>query len=237
MRKIYLLFALLFSALIATTQPFEISIIETGSVINQDDTLHVVGSPDENVIIEHLLIENTSTSTITVQLRRQDYDVPAGMSPYFCIGDQCYPPQTVISGEFSLEPDETITFDAEIEPAGNTGDALIKYSLQTISENREMLSFYVHYSIAPTGVNESLLTQFMLYPNPVKNVLNVRFNGEADLNSRIEVYNTVGKLMKAQKIAVKNDYQVDMSNLTNGIYMVKLMNSEGVIQTRKVLKK
>ena len=109
--------------------------------------------------------------------------------------------------------------------------------LQTISENREMLSFYVHYSIAPTGVNESLLTQFMLYPNPVKNVLNVRFNGEADLNSRIEVYNTVGKLMKAQKIAVKNDYQVDMSNLTNGIYMVKLMNSEGVIQTRKVLKK
>ncbi|HKK60363.1 MAG TPA: T9SS type A sorting domain-containing protein [Salinivirga sp.] len=237
MRKIYLLIIFLISGIALNAQSFELQISDSQELVNNGDTIHVNGGADENPIASHFEIENISMGNITMQVSREDVALPEGMTTFFCVGTSCYLASTFISDEFVISAGETQIFDADLEPRGNTGDALIKYNLYTMPDSAEMLSFYVHFSVAPVGISENLLSEFMLYPNPVKGQLNVRYEGSADRNTRIEVYNALGKLMKARRVSPNTDYQINMDDFNTGLYMVKLVNAEGVLQTRKILKK
>jgi hypothetical protein len=72
---------------------------------------------------------------------------------------------------------------------------------------------------------------FTFYPNPVKNVLNLSYNKEI---SNVEVYNLLGQKVSANIINA-NDAQIDMSNLSNGAYMVRV-TSDNQVKTIKVIK-
>lgn len=237
MRKIYLLIIFLISGIALNAQSFELQISDSEELVNNGDTIHVNGSADEFVIAGHFIIENVSSGDIDLQLTREDLALPEGMRTYFCIGTNCYPPNSMESNMITLTAAETIIFDADLEPQSNAGDAMIKYNLYTMPDSAEMLSFYVHFSVAPVGISENLLAEFMLYPNPVTDQLNVRYEGSADRNTRIEVYNALGKLMQVRRVSPNTDYQINMDDFNTGLYMVKLVNAEGVLQTRKILKK
>ena len=72
---------------------------------------------------------------------------------------------------------------------------------------------------------------FKVYPNPVKDVLNLSYTQNI---SSVEVFNMLGQQVLAKSV---NDTQgqVDMSNLATGAYIVKIA-SENQIKTVKVLK-
>lgn len=72
---------------------------------------------------------------------------------------------------------------------------------------------------------------FTYYPNPVKNVLNLSYNKEI---SNVEVYNLLGQKVISNKLNT-TDAQIDMSNLSNGAYMVKV-TSDNQVKTIKVIK-
>lgn len=72
---------------------------------------------------------------------------------------------------------------------------------------------------------------FAYYPNPVKNVLNLSYDKEI---TNVEVYNLLGQKMMSNKLNSTNT-EVDMSNLANGTYMVKI-TSDNQIKTVKVIK-
>jgi Secretion system C-terminal sorting domain/GEVED domain len=58
-------------------------------------------------------------------------------------------------------------------------------------------------------------SKFSVYPNPVKDILNLKSNTEI---TNIEVYNLLG-----QKVLIKaiNTSQIDMTNLASGTYLIK----------------
>jgi hypothetical protein len=72
---------------------------------------------------------------------------------------------------------------------------------------------------------------FTYYPNPVKDVLNLSYSKNI---TNVAVYNLLG-----QQIIVKtvngNQSQIDMSNLSNGTYMVKV-TADNKVKTIKVMK-
>ncbi|WP_264521485.1 T9SS type A sorting domain-containing protein [Flavobacterium sp. N1994] len=72
---------------------------------------------------------------------------------------------------------------------------------------------------------------FTFYPNPVKNVLNLSYNQEI---SNVEVFNLIGQKVRSNTINA-NDAQIDMSNLSNGAYIVKV-TSNNQVKTIKVMK-
>ncbi len=72
---------------------------------------------------------------------------------------------------------------------------------------------------------------FTFYPNPVKNTLNLSYNKEI---SNVDVFNLLGQKVTS-KVINANEAQVDMSNLSNGAYMVKV-TSENQVKTIKVIK-
>jgi hypothetical protein len=61
----------------------------------------------------------------------------------------------------------------------------------------------------------------IVYPNPTKGLLNI---GNADLN-KIEVYDISGKKLAEFEPVT----QIDLSSLSKGIYLIKLLSDEGVL--------
>jgi Leucine-rich repeat (LRR) protein len=71
---------------------------------------------------------------------------------------------------------------------------------------------------------------FSLYPNPVKNVLNIAVKDSIEVSS-INIYNTLGQLVlvisNAQKVS-----SVDVSGLTAGNYFIKINSDKGTSNTK-----
>ncbi len=78
--------------------------------------------------------------------------------------------------------------------------------------------------------NNSLNDLVSLYPNPTNGTLNIN-NLEA--NSTIEIFNVIGEKVLFSNL-LKGNNTVDLSNLSNGSYFVKL-NSNNQIITKKVI--
>ena len=72
---------------------------------------------------------------------------------------------------------------------------------------------------------------FKLYPNPAANLLFVESNA-SDNNAEIEITGVDGRLITRTKL--NEGRQVDVSNLSNGIYLVKLVHKENT-QIQKLI--
>lgn len=78
---------------------------------------------------------------------------------------------------------------------------------------------------------ENLKTEISVYPNPANSIVNIiGVKGQ----SKIEIYNTLGSIIFS--LEGSNNTSVDMSNFTNGIYTIKIMNADGSINQHKLLK-
>lgn len=81
------------------------------------------------------------------------------------------------------------------------------------------------------GNNSFDNANFMYYPNPVKNVLNLNYNQNISL---VEVYNLLGQKMTSNSFDATTA-QVDMSSYTSGVYLVKV-TSNNTTKTIRVIK-
>ncbi|MGV3697339.1 T9SS type A sorting domain-containing protein [Flavobacterium sp.] len=67
------------------------------------------------------------------------------------------------------------------------------------------------------GVEDIVKNNFILYPNPATNSLNIK--GEFDADESITIYNMLGQAV-LRKAVVSNEETIDVSALANGIYNV-----------------
>jgi hypothetical protein len=72
-----------------------------------------------------------------------------------------------------------------------------------------------------------------LYPNPNSGQLVIDF-GYINANTQIEIYNSIGQKVFEDN-ATKNKMSVDISDLPNGIYWMKIIDNESM-QTQKIVK-
>ena len=72
---------------------------------------------------------------------------------------------------------------------------------------------------------------FEVYPNPVKDVLNVISAESIDM---VKIYDLTGRIVK-QAAPNKANFNVDVADLSNGVYLVKL-NADNKEVTTKLIK-
>lgn len=77
-----------------------------------------------------------------------------------------------------------------------------------------------------------------IYPNPVKNTAYIEFVNNTEGNSKIEVFDITGKLVTNIPVSiVAGGIELDVQQLSGGIYFVTITNSEtGFIQKGKMVK-
>lgn len=83
-----------------------------------------------------------------------------------------------------------------------------------------------------TDINKNLI----IYPNPALNYLNVKINKEFDIQY-IELYNITGQKIDAKSFEKTNEYiQIDISNLSEGLYFLKVYGKGEIMETSKFFK-
>lgn len=90
----------------------------------------------------------------------------------------------------------------------------------------------------PTFINEILPTSsLVVYPNPASNGITLEWPGEFKFE-RLEVVDLVGKtLINEIVLSAYAKYTVNTSELTNGVYFVKLVNGNNVTVKKIVIQK
>ncbi|MBQ2076754.1 MAG: T9SS type A sorting domain-containing protein, partial [Bacteroidales bacterium] len=72
-----------------------------------------------------------------------------------------------------------------------------------------------------------------IFPNPTSGMLNVTSNEEID---SIEIFNSVGTTVVSSNVA-GNSSAIDMSNLPNGMYFVRVSTANGIETVKVVLER
>ncbi len=69
--------------------------------------------------------------------------------------------------------------------------------------------------------------ELQLYPNPFRDVLNVRFGRNGKLPERIEIFDATGRLINLPSMEERTLKQLDFTGRPSGIYLLKLTYSDG----------
>ncbi len=129
----------------------------------------------------------------------------------------------------------TYDFDlgADTEWTGNVEDIKLTFDDTATQEGSGifLIDKIVFDNNATLSVNRNELTNFTLYPNPVKGRLN--FNSQTDI-SKIEVYNLTGqRLLQLKNFSNNNSF--DVSILSSGMYLVNIEDVENRTTTKKII--
>ena len=103
----------------------------------------------------------------------------------------------------------------EIQVQANCGDG-------NLSEWSSMVT-----ATTTTGINSWLDNSVTLYPNPAKEYVDIRVDGELNVNT-MEVYDVYGKLVNTV-IVNENPTRINVSSLANGMYFVRVTTEMGAV--------
>jgi Concanavalin A-like lectin/glucanases superfamily/Secretion system C-terminal sorting domain len=90
----------------------------------------------------------------------------------------------------------------------------------------QVSSLYNNNSLSSTNFSQNNL-EVSLYPNPVNDVLNIETTLEV---KSVEIYNIQG-----QKVLSSNQKQINVSDLSAGMYMIRIQDSENNSATKKIV--
>jgi len=91
-----------------------------------------------------------------------------------------------------------------------------------------------------TGTEYNLLNNnynFLIYPNPAQNNINLRFKENQKGKLQLEIYNASGQLvMRHQILTFEIEYQVNIGELSSGLYFIKLASNNQILYSSKFIK-
>ncbi len=133
-----------------------------------------------------------------------------------------------------------------IIPAGNNAQSAtgsvsysvgqIFYESQTSATGKVNPGVQQPYEIFTLATNENAAqSNISVYPNPVKDFLTVDFNSEKLDNSSYQLFDATGKVInKGNLKSVKS--QISASNLSTGMYILRITNAGKLVKTFKIIK-
>ncbi len=161
----------------------------------------------------------------------------SGLSANYCLN---YSPATLTgnpSGGTFYGPG--ITGNTFTPGTAGTGTHMIYYSYSGLNGCVGVDSSSTTVSTC-TSIDEALLGNMNLYPNPAENLLNIEFYVSGKMDVVITIYNATGQLVKAEQKSFAggmNKVQTDISALSSGVYVAELQGAAGKEQKRFVVRR
>ena len=97
--------------------------------------------------------------------------------------------------------------------------------------------FEISFTEYPTATYENLDNEFSIntYPNPVNDILNINISNSEQKNYTFVIYNTAGAEIFKGKLT-NNINQLNIENLDNGVYILKISSQSGINKSIKFIK-
>lgn len=88
--------------------------------------------------------------------------------------------------------------------------------------------------VSQVGMQENQLENIKVYPNPASNFVTIESANQ--FNANILILDTRGALVKQFNLTNTSE-RIDVSDLSNGIYHIRVISSEGLVQYKLVIQK
>jgi Secretion system C-terminal sorting domain len=93
------------------------------------------------------------------------------------------------------------------------------------------------FNMTSVGINNMSVNAVMgLYPNPVKNVLNLQLNADKPEKMKLEIYSASAALLRQSYVVSTVTASMDVSDLSAGLYFVKLTGEDSKIIIARFIK-
>jgi hypothetical protein len=114
-------------------------------------------------------------------------------------------------------------------PNGN-----IAVSVASMHNSYSRLYIYFINDGDPTNTAEMAASEmpYTLYPNPVKDLLSLRFD-DGDEPESVELYDLAGRLVGTKPNGLES---IDMEAMSSGVYMLRVTMKDGTSYHEKILK-
>jgi hypothetical protein len=141
--------------------------------------------------------------------------------------------KTLAKGSFSI-----LNFPVFISSNVSEGNYTFNFSnvIITNTENIDISSLALESGQLTVGTQLSVEDQelersIQLYPNPVKDILSIK--SKAIVISKVGIYSVLGKKIKEVK---SNFESIGISNLSKGLYIIRIFSDKGSI-TKRIIKR
>lgn len=89
-----------------------------------------------------------------------------------------------------------------------------------------------------TTISFDMFVDFAVYPNPAKDVLRVETTSSSNAISSVELVSITGAVLQTKHLPISvfsNSITLDVGNVPNGIYILKVINSKGEQKQQRVV--
>lgn len=206
------------------------------------DTVKGVASDNGAKLIS--TINNNTPGSIKVDWKVISHNIPAAPSAWntefgLCDNQYCYV-SGILSGSTQTSLDIAaggnmhmyISYGPGIASATTFGPYYVTAEVSQGS-TKDTVTFIVNkWATSVNNVATRSADNVVLYPNPVRDDLNIVFTGMNEVKS-LGIYNLIGKQVSAYKVN-GTSASVNVESMPAGIYMLRLMDGQGrVVAVRK----
>ena len=87
-----------------------------------------------------------------------------------------------------------------------------------------------------TNVNEEILLDYLVYPNPTNGILNIEVKSNKFRDVNLFISNSMGEKIYNQKINLNNEsnIRIDLSDFPSGIYFLNSITNNGEVFTKQI---
>ena len=228
MKKLLLLMLIITQGLYLNAQ--SLTVTGSNSVLTTDPCL---------TTHSELTVKNVSNKEHDVLCEKNVISEPAGMSDYFCWGGNCYGSSTIISSShltLASGQGDAVSFGGYFDAYCDLGQATIEYCFYPDGDSADNACVYITYHGAATSISEtSPISISEFYPNPAKEFVNVNYylNNESEM----VIMDILGNKVKNIYFTEKGTQNINISDLSKGIYFGNLLSNNEVVAIQKLIVK
>ncbi len=160
---------------------------------------------------------------------------------FTCLNPGSSIPSSGVNGTFSIN---TISGLLSWCNPQITGDYNIRIKITEWRKDDAGMPFIVGYVIRDTqfnisnctGINEEkkLFNDLIVFPNPANTFTTIQFDEKE--NYMIQLYDVTGKILLNERSSNTDNYYLNLGNITQGIYFLKITGNNNSNITKKIIK-
>jgi hypothetical protein len=109
-------------------------------------------------------------------------------------------------------------------------------TVKTLDVKWQVWANRVNMKTTALKTNSDNTIKFEVYPNPIKGMLNIKYESLTDSNYSINIFNSLNQKVYTSKLQ-GNSTTINLSNRgLNGIYLVQLLDEKGfTLESKKII--
>jgi hypothetical protein len=203
------------------------------------------GTPDSVTLNTYIDITNTGNAPLNVLCRKTELNMIDSTRTFICWANFCYAPHIYVTPNTqSIGSGETYTgfkgiYAHDTYNFFSVGESVVRWTFFDQDNLNDSVSVTVRYPTYPVSIGElygSVSVLSAIYPNPVSFTANTEFTVPRGSQGSILIRDVVGAVVQTYLVpAGTGKIQMNVSNLSDGVYFCSLLIDGRPAHTRKLI--